>query len=277
MAKKVKEVISRKKYEWLINFDPASWTKEDKEDIKNYEKNLIDNVSEKNKEYWAKVYEDQPTIKFNINYNLLYDKFIENWQNNEQCKFDKSMKNQVDTILYYFCQDPQFFKQKNLTRLKGKKTPEQIPSFNKGLLIVGDYGTGKSSTMRTLQKLLQGTPLVFKFNTVVNLVDQFEYIEKTQKKPFKESLYKGTYYFDDLKLENLANNYGIKVNLMKQVLFERAENKAKTYITCNYKEDKPGDIYALLRELYDLYGPQVHDRIYQHYNIIEFKGLSLRR
>ncbi len=50
-----------------------------------------------------------------------------------------------------------------------------------------------------------------------NIVEKGEFVEFISKKGVKKKQHK--WYFDDLKLENLANNYGIKVNLMKQVLF----------------------------------------------------------
>jgi len=273
MTKKVNEVISASKYKWYKGFDPASLDPEEKDQVLAYEKANPVEINQEHKKYWDKVFSDPEPLKFNLTYEKLLPAFLERYHQNENVKFDKSMLDQVNTVLYYFCKDPRFFKQDNLVT-----DFNQIPSFHKGLMIVGGYGTGKSSTMKCLRDLFQNTPLVFKANTTKKLVQMYEYTDKGEKKPFIDSLCtKDNYYFDDLKIERLANNYGIKVNLFDEILFERCENKIKTHISCNYRKDKPDDLKECLNEFKTIYSPQVHDRIFSMFNIIEFNAKSLRK
>ena len=56
----------------------------------------------------------------------------------------------LKSLIFYFSEDSRFFDCDNL--MKSKNTP----SFEKGLLIIGTYGTGKSSYMAALQLALNG-------------------------------------------------------------------------------------------------------------------------
>jgi len=86
----------------------------------------------------------------------------------------------------------------------------------------------------------------------------------------------GVIYYDDVKTERIASNYGM-TNLFKDIIEKREVRKLKTYITCNFKEDQPGNIPAALLEFGEKYGSRVFDRLFSMFNIIEFKGKSFRR
>ena len=175
------------------------------------------------------------------------------------------------TILCYFTEDERFFKCKNLSK-------KSIPSFDKGLLIVGGYGNGKSSIMKSLSAALKYYRVrQFRFYTANQIVDQFEGTETTQdKKSFWKTFSNGTLCFDDVKTERDASNFG-KYNLFKDIIERRYDYDSRTFMTCNYHPLKDGDLEAALDEFGDRYGARAYDRIFEMFNIIEFKGGSLRK
>jgi len=96
----------------------------------------------------------------------------------------------------------------------------------------------------------------------------------------------GDRYFDDIKTERHASNYG-KVNLFKDILENRYNNRVqivkgvtkinKTFGTCNYKEGYEGNTEVALEEFGEMYGGRIYDRLFEMFNIIEFKGKSFRK
>ena len=104
-----------------------------------------------------------------------------------------------------------------------------------------------------------------------------------QRDEFEKIMWRGSRYFDDLKTERIASNFG-KVNIFKEILEERynrmntnSTSINKTFITCNFKEGFENDIEAAIDEFGEKYGGRVYDRIFEMFNILEFKGLSFRK
>jgi DNA replication protein DnaC len=59
-------------------------------------------------------------------------------------------------------------------------------------------------------------------------------------------------YFDDVKTDRIANNYG-NVTIFKDVIEKRYSSNNLTFITCNYKFVADGDINQVLEEFGELY------------------------
>lgn len=267
------EIITRRKYLFLKQFNEGALKKEDKEAIAKYEEanKIVNGKTEKEREYNKRVFaEPVKPEEMKINFDVLLAKFKLKFKEIEGVEFDDKLLSNVETILYYFARDKRFFKCKNLSSLTK-------PSFNKGLLIVGSYGNGKTSTMRVLRELFNHTPLVFKSYTANKIVSTFEgYDDSTERYAYIERTKTKTAYFDDVKTEKIASNYG-KYNLFKEILEERYINKAKTYITCNYKAgDETNNLEEALFEFNDKYGERVYDRLFEMFNVIEFHGKSMR-
>ncbi|OIQ22174.1 MAG: hypothetical protein BM557_02020 [Flavobacterium sp. MedPE-SWcel] len=100
---------------------------------------------------------------------------------------------------------------------------------------------------------------------------------------FETLMWKGSRYFDDLKTERIASNYG-KVNIFKELLEERynrvdpkTKKRLKTFVTCNFKEGFEDNLEKAVDEFGEKYGSRVWDRMFEMFNIIEFKGKSFRR
>ena len=183
-------------------------------------------------------------------------------------------KNFVFSLIFYFQNSERFFDSPLLHKLPNTKN-----SLNKGLLIVGGFGTGKSSCLKTFQHLLNSkceSQIKLIFQTAIDVVNNFETTPQEEIMDFHNRHSKGFRVFDDLKGEKMASRFG-KSEIFQDILFKRFENdKILTIILCNYAEDSPNDIEGAIDE-FNRYSGRVLDRIYGKFNIIELKGKSFRR
>lgn len=202
---------------------------------------------------------------------MLFDAFKREFEKsgNELILTD-DFKANLRTLMHYFLKDYRFYQQENLSQ-------HTEPNLSKGLLIVGHWGNGKSTIMQVFHKVFKGVKGAgFRFKNTNDIVSEFEFCENaSQKEEFFKPLENFTYCFDDILTERIASNYG-KNDLLKTILETRCNKKIKTYITCNYPK---GDhtIEGLHKEIRNRYGDRVSDRIYEMFNIIEFKGKSFRK
>ncbi|MEK0369709.1 MAG: hypothetical protein QQN55_00940 [Nitrosopumilus sp.] len=167
-----------------------------------------------------------------------------------------------DLISRYFAKDKSF-NETNLTMNQA--------SLNKGLLIIGKYGCGKSSMMTVFQKmgqmLMPNNFMWFTSISTLDLVDEFESADNISKEAFfKKYNNVRTIYFDDFGTESDASNYG-KKNLMKEILEKRYMKRNKTFMTTN----------LTLLEIKTKYGNRVFSRLQEMFNIIEFGGEDYRK
>ncbi len=139
---------------------------------------------------------------------------------------------------------------------------------NKGVLLSGPVGCGKTSLMRLLKYLVPHqrpyimTPsrnIVFGFNHI-----GFKTIEDYGNGQF--------FCFDDLGVEPIGRHYGKDCNVMGEILLSRHElflkTKIKTHATTNLNA----------QELEDLYGNRVRSRMRELFNLIAFdKNASDKR
>lgn len=267
------KLISEKKYHFLRSF--KTLTEIEKKQIENFEKHYLETNAEyvqKQVDYWKDVFADKPKIIFAPTFEQIRDAFIKKYKEvaGKEFVLNYDSESNLDAICTYFSQDERFFNCKNVSKISE-------PNFEKGLLIVGGYGNGKTSFIETFQKLFSNTPLAFAFISTNDLVEEFECIKEM---PDKEIFWKKNTTkprcFDDCKTERIASNFG-KVNVMKDVLEKRYSSKVKTYITCNYNELFPNNLDEAVKELGIKYGHRVYDRLFEMFNIIEFKGKSFRK
>ena len=267
-------MITRTKYNVLLR-NSKLLTEKEVAEIKEFEEaNKIKPMvaeTEFQKEYIKKLRKEPSEENFVVKYEVLLDKFLKRFEELEEVPFDMEYINNIKPVLYYFAKDERMFSCSNVSVLSE-------PSFKKGLLIVGNYGNGKTSTMKTLRSLFEHTPKSFKIFTTNRIVTRFEETDSTKERfDFMSKTKTGRSYFDDVKTEKDASNYG-KHNLMKDILEERYNSKLLTYITCNYVEnDASENLVDALHEFNTRYGARVYDRIFAMFNIIEFKGKSKRK
>ena len=144
-------------------------------------------------------------------------------------------------------------------------------SLNKGILLIGSYGCGKTSMMETFheigKRLLPNKYMWFPMTSTLELVDEYESLNNTSKEAFfKKYNDVKLMYFDDFGTEEDASNYG-KKNLMKEILEKRYLKKNKSFVTTN----------LTLIEIKEKYGKRVFSRLQQMFNIIQFDGEDLRK
>lgn len=180
-------------------------------------------------------------------------------------------KSLVYTLIYFFQKKENFYNSSLLFEYPNTKI-----DINKGLVIVGGFGCGKTSILRVFQQIINDNNKVnLKFTTTVDAVSKFESIEAENMYDFKERLYKGHLIIDDLLAEKQASRFG-KSELFEEVLFQRLENKKmNSIITMNYDSDHPNHMEYAINKL-SRYGGRVFDRILGNFNFIELHGKSFR-
>lgn len=203
----------------------------------------------------------------------LYREFKKHFLKNERIAFSENeytIEN-IKPLIYYFIGDFENFKKcKNVNQISK-------PSLKKGLLIIGDYGNGKTSMMKAFESALKPTNIIFKGFSANEIVKMYEQCSTPiDKKEFDQKTLRGTRYFDDILTEREASNYG-KSNLFKDIFEERYNKQLRTYITCNYNEEFVGNVQKGIEQFGVKYGGRVHDRLFEMFNVIQFTGNSFRK
>jgi DNA replication protein DnaC len=153
-------------------------------------------------------------------------------------------------------------------------------SLDKGILLMGTPGSGKSHLMSFFTKNPNSS---YAHITCKSIGEKYaekwerdgmttlEWYSKTLKAEFGH-VYDQTelgYCFGDLGTEELKNSYGNKSNVMEHIIFERYENKLpfnQTHITTNLNPS----------EIEKFYGIRVRDRLREMTNAFTLKGDSFR-
>ncbi|WP_373055821.1 hypothetical protein [Zunongwangia sp. H14] len=168
----------------------------------------------------------------------------------------------IFSIFRYFLQLPDF----NAYGIIKNK-----PGLDKGLLVYGDYGVGKSTLFEAIHKVgrlivthTQNTQLWFPSISTIHMLTRYYEAQNNPASNFKlENYFHGKLYLDDLGKEEKAYN---REELIGKVLFERHRRKLKTFVTTN---ENPSAIAAR-------YGNHIGDRLPEMFNIIKWEGKSWR-
>lgn len=132
---------------------------------------------------------------------------------------------------------------------------------DKGLLISGPVGCGKTSLMRLMQFIV---PLQRPYTVIPcrNIVFGFNHIGYKTIEDYGEGSF---FCFDDLGVEPMGRHYGKDCNVMGEILLSRYElflkTKIKTHATTNLNAE----------ELEELYGNRVRSRMRELFNLIAFE------
>lgn len=191
------------------------------------------------------------------------------------------------TLALYFLKREKFYDSPLLN-------PISCPDLKKGLLVIGNYGTGKTSVFQTFHFLLRDAfqkglkidtadgssiflkdlKLAFGFYSANEIVKEYEVLNSAEeKKNFWDKISNGTKCFDDLTTEHQASNFG-KIELFKDILEMRYSNKSSTYVTLNYHGNSATETLEFIAERY---GERIYDRLFEMFNVIELKGKSYRK
>jgi DNA replication protein DnaC len=157
-------------------------------------------------------------------------------------------------LIAYFLKDEQTCFQHNI-------------NLNKGILLSGPVGSGKTSLMNVMRYL---TPIEHKFTIKTCREISFEFIQDGYEVIHRYS--KGKLYqsdpkiicFDDLGLENNLKYYGNECNVMAEILLSRYDiyisKNIKTHITTNLSAS----------EIEAQYGNRVRSRMRELFNLIAY-------
>ncbi|GMN11333.1 ATPase [Croceitalea sp. MTPC9] len=131
---------------------------------------------------------------------------------------------------------------------------------NKGLLLSGPVGCGKTSLMKLLRYL---TPHFKPYEVIParNIAFAFNHIGYRIIEDYGDGRF---YCFDDLGVEPMGRHFGKDCNVMGEILLSRYELFLKTGIRTHATTNLNAE------ELQERYGPRVRSRMRQQFNLVAF-------
>jgi len=184
-------------------------------------------------------------------------------QNFEQFGIDEENKETITGLLLYFSGHPDFEKS---IRIKNA-------SLDKGILLAGNIGSGKTTLMRIMKELrISKTP--FQTKNCRELAQLYatggiEAIQRFGRKAvnYRNGQWKKQHFlFDDLGTEENMTYFGNQLNVMEQVLLDRSDHFVNhgliTHLTTNLDSE----------ELKKTYGDRVMSRMNEMFNFIVLGG-----
>ena len=181
-------------------------------------------------------------------------------------KIDNDNQNAFEAMCYYFTNDKMF------------EELDRGYSLRKGLLIIGNVGTGKTTLMKLFAKNQKSS---YEIESCRRLSDKYaiegvglleengniKYCQPSFTTFLQNNL--GICY-DDLGTERNGIRYGDSVNIMEHILLNRYENSKipffRTHITTNLTAD----------EIEQMYGTRVRSRMREMFNTIVLDGKDRR-
>ena len=152
-------------------------------------------------------------------------------------------------------------------------------SLNKGLMLIGGVGTGKSLLFKVFKeytmKVLQTNS--YQMYTAIDIIDNAningtEYLDLFSHRYRNEKPNPIRCYIDDIAAKNEeVNHYGTKINVVEQLLSLRY-NVFSRYGTLTHCSS---NIYP--SEFETVYDLRIKDRMKEMFNIIELGGESFRK
>lgn len=145
--------------------------------------------------------------------------------------------------------------------------------INKGILLIGPIGCGKTWMMKLLSYLNPNK--IFFLKTTRDIAFEFtkcgfEVIEKYGRSFLNDGRPKA-YCLDDLGAETSLKHYGNECNVMEEILQTRYEqfiaNGCITHATTNFNADA----------LEEIYGPRVRSRMREMFNLVAFDATAKDR
>lgn len=187
-------------------------------------------------------------------------------------KFTKENKPVFKLLLQYFTGNEAFIN--NLEKTRGMPG-----SFNKGIMLVGDVGNGKSLIFKIFRlytrDIIQANS--FQDRTAIDIIDSVNISGVKVLEEFNHNMVDKIArpircYIDDIASKNeKVNNYGTAINVIEQLLSIRY-NIFSRYGTLTHVSTN-----KFPSEMKELYDKRVIDRMKEMFNIIELNGKSFRK
>jgi hypothetical protein len=187
-------------------------------------------------------------------------------------EIDKFSNPVINKITQYFSKDPEFITDKSL-------------SFNKGILIMGGVGCGKSTLFRGINEMMKMFAYKDYYSSThndfrIHILDSFSFSQGFALKGFEIfdiglmskrgsmlHFMSAPLIIDDIGAESLVSHYGPTTNIIGEVLLRRYDGKSKTYCTTNL--DRP--------KLKAFYGDRVYSRMIEMFNFLIDEGPDRRQ
>lgn len=135
-------------------------------------------------------------------------------------------------------------------------------NLNKGILMLGHYGTGKTTIMKIMARIIhKKSPKSLHFTSCVNLADEVKTrgIEFFRTRPL---------ILDELGREpEVVKDYGTEKKLIPEIISMRYNERSWTFATSNLDVEALGE----------LYGGYIKDRLTEMFNVIVLNGKSFRK
>lgn len=231
------------------------------------EKNELENLTNKTDiTYSPPAQKDtKPSKIIQINEDLISRLFLQFFEQIHHKKFiiNEDNREVFRALCKYFAKDNSF-SDSNLSSIVGLNF-----SLSKGIFLAGSVGTGKTSMMDVFMKVgvflfqkLGYKHMLFRKYNCKKIVS--DYMNKSNIEGQNlDKYHKNNIYFDDLGTEQKAYNH----NLMQDILEERYDQRAITFLTSNLS----------LKDIEDRYDVRVRDRFNEMFNIIPLDGKSFRK
>ncbi len=282
--------VSLRRYQYLINLPHGSLSEKEREELKIFETEkkqrektaVLRAKNEKTAQYLTEIKKSSQQPKKRLNSKEIVFEWKRNFESIAKTKLvlNNQVQNLLWTLAFYFSGEEKFFDSPLVLQ-------NHNPSLEKGLLIIGDYGTGKSTALKVMQHVLQGSQRHFYMAFAPSVVDRFEEAKAT-KFPEAVNAFWNTHQsqercYDDVFSERMASAYG-KVDVVREILEKRYDRKLTTHIIANYAS--PHDANGLFTNRKSIsetlefikvrYGSRVGSRAVEMFNVIEVKGDSFR-
>lgn len=153
---------------------------------------------------------------------------------------------------------------------------------NKGILLIGSVGVGKSFLMKIFQKLFKDSPRRFKWINAYDIADFIEYYSVAELKETYGRNLKADLYIDDIGSSNATiSKFGNTTNIIAELITERYDlfvsEGFKTHLSSNRVTSLDKKQFPTHVTLEDMYGIRVLDRLREMCETIVWKGESLRK
>lgn len=153
-----------------------------------------------------------------------------------------------------------------------------VSNEEKGLLLIGSIGCGKSMLMKVIQRLFKDTEQRFKWVSSSVLKDMLDDCTVSEIKSIYGRPLKMDLYIDDIGFQKNRNKYGDVINIISELIFDREELFFESGIRTHFSSNTPSRLENKeIDTLESMYGKRCYDRILGMCKLISWQSKSLRK